>query len=135
MPLLRASGSQQACANSTEAFEQGKINIGLNPKILSMRPLERKIDSLKELKRLWKDLDEDAGIRINPNSEIFRKGTRLFLFFYDGKYWINISNDKMDQKECPAEKKNEIIFQIGDFDRAWNAVTKIIDNPLEAWVY
>lgn len=135
IPLLRASGSQQACANSTEAFEQGKINITLNPKILSMRPLERQITSLQDLKNQWKDLDQDAGIRIIPNCKIFRPQTRIFLFFYDGKYWINISNDNKKQKECPVGNKNEVIFEIKDFDRAWSAVQKIIDHPLQAWAY
>ena len=133
--MLRASGSQQACANSTEAFEQGKININANPKILSMQPLERQITSLKDLKKQWKNLDEDAGIRLIPNCKIFRPETRIFLFFYDGKYWINISNDNKKQKKCPVENKNEVLFEIQDYDRAWNAVLKIMDNPLQAWTY
>jgi len=133
--LLRASGSQQAFANSTEAFEQGKINIKLKDKILSMQSLEREITSLKELKKLWKNLDEDGGIRINSNCKIFRRETMIFLFNYRNKYWINISNDKTKQKKCPAKNKNEVLFEIKDFERGWNAVVNIIDFPLQAWVY
>ena len=82
---------------------------------------EKRVNSLDELREAWKDLEQDAGIRINAGSGNSEKN--IFLFFYSGIYWINIS------------EKKEVFFQFKDFNSAERKLMELVKGPFKAWVY
>ena len=83
---------------------------------------EKEVNSLKELRDLWKDLDQDAGIRMTVGPENSAKNT-IFLFFYNGVYWINLSDGK------------ESYLQFKNFESAENKLMELIKEPFKAWIY
>lgn len=81
---------------------------------------ERKVASLEELKRQFKELDQDAGIRIVGNDKI------IFAFYYDGKYWLNLTEEISEIGE---------FLSFHNFENAWEKLIELIKLPLNAWVY
>ena len=84
---------------------------------------EKQINSVQELIEEWKNLEQDGGIRINRDSPNLPDKNTIFLFFYEGIYWINLSGNK------------ESYLQFTNFGLASNKLLELLKEPFKAWVY
>jgi len=98
--------------------------------------VEKKIDTMEELNMHMTALDEDEGIRTVGNSESPVPNGYIFVTKSNGRYCINVCERVWDPDTIGyGVGGNDRYFYFDTFDEAWKMLERIVQLPLEAWLY
>jgi len=97
---------------------------------------EKKIRSLKELRRALEGLELDQGVRIICRLGDDSKEGFLFLTKPSERYCINICSRLYDEnlKSYVPGGEEEWIY-CESVDEVWKRVKAYVQSPLQAWIY